>query len=98
MGADLGVQSGVVDFIVTIPFQPKTVSVQLVKNGAVIAQEQTKGRDIGIQFRQEVDASIPEWLRLDITDKDGDVLAITNPFFLGPSKKPDRYQYIDFKP
>ena len=98
MGASLGAQSGAVDFIVTIPYQPKTVSVQLVKNGAVIAREQIKGRDIGIQFRQEVDASVPEWFRLDITDKAGDVLAITNPFFLGPRVKPDRYHYIDFKP
>jgi hypothetical protein len=97
MGADLGVQSGEIDFIVTIPHQPKKVYVQLVKSGAVIAQEQVKGRDIGIQFRREADATIPQWFRLEVTDKDGDVLAITNPFFLGPGKKIDRYDYNDFK-
>ena len=98
MGADLGMQCGPIDFNVTIPYEPKTIKVQLVKNGEVIAQEQTNGRDIGIQFRQDIDANIPTWFRLDITDKDGDVLAITNPFFLGPDRKPDRYQYTDFKP
>jgi hypothetical protein len=98
MGADLGVQSGAIDFIVTIPYQPKMSNVQLVKNGVVIAQKQAKGRNISIQFRHMVDITSSEWFRLDVTDKDGNVLAITNPFFVGPSKKTDRYRYIDFKP
>ena len=66
MGADLGRQSGAIEFSVTIPYQPKTINVQLVKNGAVIAQEQAKGRDISIQFRHEVDATSSEWFRLNV--------------------------------
>ena len=98
MGADLGTQSGEIDFIITIPYQPKTINIQLVKNGVIIAQEQTKGRDISMQFRHKIGATSPEWFRLDVRDKDGDVLAITNPFFVGPSKKADHYRYNDFKP
>ena len=98
MGADLGAQSRIIDFTVTIPYQPKTINIQLVKNGVVIAQEKTKGRDISIQFQHKIDAATSEWLRLDVTDKDGDVLAVTNPFFVGPSKKTDRYRYMGFKP
>ena len=96
MGADLGGQSGAIEFIVTIPYQPKMINVQLVKNGAVIAQEQTKGRDISMQFRHKADETSSEWFRLDVTDKNGEVLAITNPFFLGPLKKPNRYLYRDY--
>jgi len=98
MGTDLGVQRGAVDFIVSIPYQPKPIHVHLVKNGEVIAQEKAKGRDIDIQFRHEVEGSKPDWFRLEITGQDGDVLAITNPFFFGPDTKPDGYQFVDFKP
>lgn len=97
MGADLGMQSGPIDFNVTLPYQPKTITVQLVKNGEIIAQEQVKGRDIHIKFQYEIDANIQKWFRLEITDKDGDVLAITNPFFSGPRKKINHHRYIDFK-
>jgi len=36
------------------------------------------------------------WYRLDITDKTGDIWAITNPIFSGPVKTPDRLFYEDF--
>jgi len=98
IGADLGVQSGVINFTITIPHQPKTINLQLVKNGAVIAEEQAKGRDVSMQFRHKIDANSPVWFRLDIRDKDGDVLAITNPFFAGKEKNIEHYRYDDFKP
>jgi len=96
-GADLGIQGGAIDFIVTIPYQPRTVNVQLVKNGEVIAQEQAKGRDISMKFRHELDPTSPEWFRLDVSDKNGDVLAVTNPIFVGSHTTTDRCQYRDFR-
>jgi len=98
MGADLGVQDGTIVFTATFPYQPKGVQAQLVKNGAVIAWEQVKGRDVSVQVRVKADADSSEWFRLDVTDKEGDVLAITNPFFAGPPKTPDRYLYGDYLP
>jgi hypothetical protein len=98
MGADLGMQGGRIVFTATFPYQPKGVDVQLVKNGSVIAREQVKGRDVSVQFQYKADATSPEWFRLDVTDKKGDVLAITNPFFAGPLKKPGRYLYGDYLP
>lgn len=98
IGADMGVQDRGIDFIVTIPYQPKTINLQLVMNGAVIAEEQTKGRDINVRFRHKVDAISSVWFRLDIRDNDGDVLAITNPVFVGPEKKVDQYRYGELKP
>ena len=96
MGADLGIHNGTIVFTVTFPYQPKPVSAQLVKNGVVIAQEQVKGREVSVQFQYESDANSPEWFRLDVADDMGDVLAITNPFFIGPHKISNRYLYRDF--
>ena len=98
MGADLGAVSGVVDFLVTFPNQLVPVNVQLVKNGAVIAREQVEGKDIRLQLQHEIEGTSFYWFRLDVTDSKGDILAITNPFFTGPIKEPERRLYKDFLP
>jgi len=71
MGADLGVQSDTINFTVTISYQPKMINVQLVKNGAIIAQEKAKGKDISIRFQHKAESRSSEWFRLDVTDKNG---------------------------
>ena len=82
IGDDLGVQSGEIEFTVTITDKPDKIRGQLVKNGKIIANERLKGRETSVQFRDRVDPARSDWYRFEVLDRVGQVLAITNPIFV----------------
>lgn len=97
IGADVGEQTGKITFTATIFSKLKTVQAQLVKNGQVVAEEQARGDEAKVvSFRDSLDGIYPAWYRLDVSDPDGQVLAITNPIFTGPHRKPKLFMYSDF--
>ena len=93
IGDDLGEQSGEMKVTVTISNKPDNILVQLVKNGEIIAKEMLKGREDRVQFRDRANPAHSVWYRLDVLDRQGQTLAITNPIFVGPRKHPQIQTY-----
>jgi hypothetical protein len=87
IGDDLGVQNGEIEFTVTITNKPDKIHAQLVKNGKIIANELLKGRETRVQFRDRVDPARPDWYRLEVLDRVGQALAITNPIFVNSRQR-----------
>lgn len=96
IGADVGEKEGRIDFAATILSKPKTMQIQLVKNGQVIAEAKVKGKKAEISFSDMLDGNTPAWYRLDVFDADGQKLAITNPIFTGVRCEPTLFMYGDF--
>ena len=96
IGADMGEKEGEITFAATILSKPKTMQAQLVKNGQVIAEVKVKGKQVEISFSDILDKNTPAWYRLDVSDADGQKLAITNPIFTGPRREPTLFKYSDF--
>jgi hypothetical protein len=79
IGDDLGEQSGEIEFTATISNKLKTVHAQLVKNGQIITNDQLRGGESSIQFRDYVNPTWSGWYRLEVLDRTGQALVITNP-------------------
>ena len=82
IGDDLGEQRGEIEITVTIWYKPKKVRAHLVKNDETISKEQLKGRETRVQFRDGVSPARSDWYRLEVLDKKGQALVITNPIFV----------------
>lgn len=82
IGDDLGKQAGNLDFLVTIEDGPHHLIAQLIRNGEIIASKHIPGAQAKVEIREETDTSHPTWYRLDVLDRNWEVLAITNPVFL----------------
>ena len=98
IGDDMGEQSGDIEFSATVTNKPAGIKVQLIKCGEVIAEKQLDGEATDVKFADRVNSKASVWYSLFITDLEGDVLAITNPIYVGPLRKPKLNLYSDFYP
>jgi hypothetical protein len=96
IGDDLGVQEGEIEFFATVTKNPSGSRVQLIKCGEVISEGGLDGKNTGIKFADEINPSASVWYSLAVTDKDGEISAITNPIYVGPPRKPKLNLYSDF--
>ncbi len=101
IGADLGVQRGVVELTGQVAPTGRGVA-QLLRNGQVIVEELLYGDGVTplhattLRATLELDPTTPTWFRLDVLDGNGLMLAITNPIFAGPLPTPTLNTYGDF--
>jgi hypothetical protein len=96
IGADLGEQSGEIEFIaIVLPDGPRTARAQIVKNGEVIAETLIQGGQGSLQCGAAAEPACSDWYRLDVFDQNGQMLAITNPIFVGPRRIPCLHKYGD---
>ena len=98
VGADLGRVSGMVEFRAEVEADRPIVRVQLIKNGAVLAEERGNDGRAQVQWRSQIDPDEPAWFRCDVRDEDDNFLALTNPFFSGPHLEPEQQRFGDFLP
>ncbi len=98
IGDDLGVQSGQIEFSATIKNTPPNIRVQLIKCGEVIAEKQLSAETTDVEFSDQISPRNSVWYSLIVSDQDKDALAITNPIYAGPFKKPRLNLYSDFSP
>ena len=82
IGDDIGGQTGDIELTATIDHEPGQFHAQLVRNGQIIASRQVEGPQTSVQFQDRVDASTSAWYRLEVLDRNWEVLAITNPIFV----------------
>ena len=99
IGADLGEQSGEIEFTATVLFDgPEIAHGQIVKNGEVIAETLIQGGQGSLQCGATAEPARSAWYRLDVFDQNGQMLAITNPIFAGPRRIPCLHKYGEYLP
>ena len=96
VGADLGRASGMLGFRATVEADRPVFRVQLIKNGAVLAEERGNDGRAQVQWRSQIDADEAAWFRCDVRDEDDNFLALTNPFFSGPHFEPEQRRFGDY--
>jgi hypothetical protein len=96
IGGDLGQLSGEIEITAGVAAGHSAACAQIVKNGQVVA-EKVMGEDHdSLAIRTAADAASSDWYRLDVLDRSGQLLAITNPIFVGPARVPRFHKYSDF--
>jgi len=99
IGDDLGELDGSIEFSATVTNIPAKVRVQLIKCGDVVAEKRLDGAtNEVIKFADGINPKASLWYSLMITTQDEDILAITNPIYVGPLRKPNLNLYSDFYP
>jgi len=95
IGADLGKVEGTIEFKATVSHQ-FPVQAQLIKSGDVMAQVSLKEGSGPLQYTENLTPPDSAWYRFDVLDPNRQILAVTNPIFVGPSRKPSALMYGDF--
>jgi hypothetical protein len=96
IGADLGLLNGKVEFWAEIKSDDRVKTAQLVKNGVVVTQVPIQDNPCSFKFSEQINADQPTWLRLEVLDREGKTITITNPIFYGPSSHPEKATFGDF--
>lgn len=96
IGADVGERRGEIALTATVLDRLSGSRAQIIKNGDVIAETLVRGDRVGVQCSDRVYPDSSDWYRFEVWDQDGQVLAITNPIFVGPRRRPDLHLYGDF--
>ncbi|CAN5852931.1 hypothetical protein BH23ACT5_BH23ACT5_00070 [soil metagenome] len=81
IGDDLGSSAEQVD-VEAIARGPERLGVELVLDGVVVAR--SSGSGPGLSHRIALEDKPTGWLRIDVRDQTGDVIAFTNPVYFGP--------------
>jgi len=95
IGADLGNFEGEIEFSATVSYQAP-VQTHLLKNGDLIAQVTLKEGGGVLRHNEYFTPTHSAWYRLDLLDQDRQILAVTNPIFVGPRPEPPALTYGDF--
>lgn len=95
IGADLGNLDGYVQFRGTVTHNAP-IRVQVLKNGNIAAEADFKDGNGELDYEDLSIRDAPAWYRLDVLDQNGQILAVTNPIFVGPQKEPPALNYGDF--
>lgn len=93
IGQDIGPLRGEIIFTSIISECPEATCAQIVKNGEVVADEITTDGEIKLLYSDSTIPSQSNWYRLDVYNSNGDLLAITNPIFVGRRKHPQIQTY-----
>lgn len=96
IGADLGELSGAIEFTATVLDSPSSARAQIVKNGHVISEVPVESGQASLRCSDKAIPTHSDWYRLNVADQDEQMLAITNPIFVGPRRRPDSHTYGDF--
>lgn len=88
LGADLGDVSGRLAVGATVTECAVPARAQLVRNGEPLAETEVVNGSVALSAGVPVHAGERAWLRFDVYDHAGRMLAITNPIFTGPPAQP----------
>ncbi len=71
---------------------------RLLQDGRVVQEAVWNGDPLTFNLILSPPRARPAWYRLDVWDESGQLLAITNPIFVGPRPTPARRRFADFVP
>jgi len=99
MGTDFGNIRGELAFEISVEGAPEGAYARLLRNGAELARLSLQEGQNNIKLETTI-IDAPCWYRVDIEDRTGDLLVVTNPIFSGvrPSTKDETYSdFLLFK-
>lgn len=96
IGADLGEWSGDIKLEARVWACPEPARPSLVKNGVILAEAEVAGDRAELWVTDHVIAGEPAWYRFDVMTPEGQMLAITNPIYVGPVRTPTLHQFGEF--
>ncbi|MBL7163938.1 MAG: CehA/McbA family metallohydrolase [Anaerolineales bacterium] len=96
IGADIGETQGEIEFTATISSSLTATQAQLVRNGEFIATQPSNREKIQVRFTDQADPTHSAWYRLEVSNLEGQTLAITNPIFVGPLRQSELHKFGDF--
>jgi hypothetical protein len=94
LGADFELASGQVTFQFKIDGAPEGSTVSLIKSGQEIARFSIREEQGTHKFEDILDGAMC-WYRLDVIDRDGRFLAITNPVYAGPRSEERQLTFVE---
>jgi hypothetical protein len=95
IGDDLGEHSGTITFTAHCSHTPAHARAQLVKNGVVIVDRKLDDPDMPLRFSTIAHPHESAWYRLDVIDRQGHILVVTNPMFVGQPQVPALHTFGD---
>jgi hypothetical protein len=96
IGADLGEVSGMLELTATVFNSPVPAYAQIIKNGEVMVTVPVTAGQASMQLRDQAVPTRWAWYRLEVYDEERQMLAITNPIFVGPQRVPQLQTYGEF--
>jgi hypothetical protein len=94
IGDDLGMSGGPLE-VEASARGGGSVRLELIRNGQPAAIAEGSG-GAGLRMTFELEPGEPGWLRVDVRDARGEVVAFSNPIFHGPRPDPPSRRYGDF--
>jgi hypothetical protein len=88
MGDDLGERREHVVFKATVSGCEGETTLRLVRNGDVVAEVDEPGDAGSLEYGEDLDPATPAWHRLDVLDRRGQILLVTNPVYSGQVREP----------
>lgn len=98
IGDDLGLTNNDLHFTATVTASPAPGYARLLKNGNTVLEAAVDDLPARLQYTAPANPAAPAWYRLDVFDRQGNMLAVTNPIFAGPQLAPGRQTYGEFLP
>jgi hypothetical protein len=95
-GEDMGESSGRAHFSATVSACEGETTLRLVRNGDVIAEVDGVDDVISLAYSKDLNPATPAWHRLDVLDRRGQILLITNPIYSGSVQAPTVATYGEF--
>lgn len=96
IGAEIGPTSAEISFQATLSSTDRNGIIQIVKNGEVIASSPVQAAGTSLAYIAQGQLTASEWYRFEAWDEVGQLLAISNPIFVGPVPRPSLHTYGDF--
>ena len=95
IGSDAGCPLGPVKFSATVNECPEAARLQIVCNGVIVAETEAAAAEVQLGWETQLAPDEKAWVRLDLYDSEGLMLALTNPIFFGPRGDPQSALYRD---
>jgi hypothetical protein len=100
IGADLGELRGPIEFSAAVfgydPAGLVSAWARIEKNGRIVADAPVSGDETRVFYTEPAASAAPAWYRFDVFDQRGQLLAITNPIYVGAPYPPALFTYGDF--
>jgi hypothetical protein len=96
IGQDAGPLEGAIRFFCAVSDLDEPFLVKLIQDGEERYMLGGSGPSLKFEFPFVADPSVSTWYRLDVTRMDGEILAISNPIFLGPAPEPGSSDFGDY--
>lgn len=95
IGSDFGQTRGKMTFSIKVYGAVEGSTARLIKNGSEVGEFPIGEEQAFYEFEDPLDGSAC-WYRLDVSDPNGQIVAVTNPVYAGPRRENGCETFLDF--